>query len=271
VLTLAAAAALGGWSIRLAASPVDAAEYDAAVALERGVRPLVSDRVGELGTITAVTVTRTPDPEPGRVHLLTPNGEDGPRLLVHSRPEPAAPFVDGRLADGRPYEIAPPAARHVSLFTVGVDGQYVAVMGREMELDELVALAGDTEVSTAGPALARVPDGWTEVGVAPMPPWHDGMTTSYDFEGGRRLDIVVERSTPGREALAAFGETEPVDLGTGGWAYRYRPPNSGVLFERGDMVVDLTGDFSEAELRIVAHSLREMLPSEHPVAEPQPF
>jgi hypothetical protein len=71
--------------------------------------------------------------------------------------------------------------------------------------------------------------------------------------------------------LAAFGATEPVDLGTGGWAYRDPPPSRGVLFERGDVVVDMTGDFSDAELLVVVHSLREMAPDEHPIADPDPY
>lgn len=266
LLVLVTVTALGWLSVRLAGDRVDTVEYDAAVALEDGVRPLVSDRVGELGTVTAVTVKRTPDPAPARVHLLAPAGEERPRVSVVTDSDPADLVIDGRFVDGRPYEVYRSEGRYVSLFTVGADGQYVSVMGREIAFDDLLAIAADIAVGSS--RLDRLPDGWVELGAAPMPPWHQGFGTYYDFEGGRQLAIGVERATPGREALAAFGHTEPVDLGTESWAFRYRPPNSGVLFELGDVVVDLKGDFSEAELLIVTHSLRKMFPSEHPIADP---
>ena len=251
-------------SVRLATTePVDAVAYSEAVALEAGVRPLVTDRAAELGTITRVEVRRTADPVPARIHLLAPLGEDRPRLSVMADPEPADLTTDGLLADGRPYAVYTPEGPYVSLATVGADGQYVEVMGRDMTFDELLVLAGDITVSHA--SLDRMPDGWTELGAAPMPPWHDGFDTIYEFLGGRRLGITVERASAGRAALAAFAPTDPVDLGTGGWAYRSRPPSSGLLFERGDVVVHLTGDFSEAEFLIVAFSLRMMRPEEHPI------
>ena len=269
VLALVAAAALGWWAVRMAGDRVDAVEYDTAGAIEGGVRPLVSDRVGELGNITAVTVKRTPDPAPARVHLLARAGDERPRLSVVTDSEPVSPLIDGWLADGRPYEVGRSEGQYVSLLTVGTEGQYVSVMGREIAFDELVQVAA--EVAVGGAALDRLPDGWVEIAVTPMPPWRQGFGTYYDFEGGRQLAINVERAVPGRDALAAFGDTEPVDLGTEGWAYRYRPPNSGVLFEWHDVVVDLKGDFSEAELVLVTHTLREMLPSEHPILQPDVF
>lgn len=260
---------------RTATQAVDTAAFDAAVAIEGGVVPLVSDRVGELGSITAVRVTRTADPVPGRAHLLTRCGEtcDGerPELLVHVVDQPAELDATGRLADGRPYETGPSTWRTVSLFTVGGDGRSLMLVGREMELAELVALAAGIDVDPSGVERVVEPDGWTDVGAVPMPPWHLGMTTAYELEGGRRLVITVERATPGRAALAAFGDNDQVELGLGGWAYRYRPPNSGLLFERGDLVVEVAGELTEGELRLVAHSLREMLPGEHPIAEPAPF
>jgi hypothetical protein len=33
----------------------------------------------------------------------------------------------------------------------------------------------------------------------------------------------------------------------------------------------MTGDFSDAELLVVVHSLREMAPDEHPIADPDPY
>jgi hypothetical protein len=33
----------------------------------------------------------------------------------------------------------------------------------------------------------------------------------------------------------------------------------------------MTGDFSDAELLVVVHSLREMAPDEHPIADPVPY
>lgn len=275
VVAAVAIIAVGRVGVRLATSTVDTAAFDAAVALEGGVVPLVSDRVRELGTITAVSVTRTADPVPGEAHLLTRCDEtcDGERaeLLVHVIDQPAALDATGRLTDGRPYETGPSTWRTVSLFTVGGDGRSMMLVGREMELSELVALAAGIDVSPGGAERLVGPDGWTVVGAVPMPPWHLGMTTAYELDGDRRLVITVERATPGRAALAAFGDNDRIELGLGGWAYRYRAPNSGLLFERGDVVVEVAGELSDGELRLVAHSLREMLPGEHRIAEPAPF
>lgn len=249
--------------------PIESIDYHAAVALEQGVRPLVSDRAGELGTVTAVAVKRTPDLVPARGFLLARIGDDRPALSVISDADPAELVIDGLLADGRPYEVYRDEGAYVSLATVGAGGHYVEMMGRAMTFDELVTLAADITVTLR--TLDRLPAGWFEAGSTPMPPWYLGFSTSYEYLGGRRLGITVERASPGRDALAAFGPTEPVELGTGGWAYRLRPPSSGVIFERGDTVVQLSGDFSEAELLIVAHSLREMVPLEHPIDEPDPY
>jgi len=269
VVTLVVVAALGRWSVRLAGDRVDAVEYDAAVALEGGVRPLVSDRVGELGNVTAVRVKRTPDPGPGRVHLLAPAGERRPRVAVETSPDPADPLIDGWLADGRPYEVGRSEGQYVSLLTVGTEGQHVSVLGRGITFEELLEVAA--EVAVASTALDRLPDGWVEIAAVSMPTWRQGFGTYYDFEGGRRLAINVEWATPGREPLVTFADTESIDLGTGSWAYRYLPPSDGIVFELDDVVVDLKGNFSEAELVLIAHTLREVRPSEHPILEPDVF
>jgi hypothetical protein len=245
------------------------AELAAAVALEDGVRPLVSDWVDELGEVISVVVKRTADPEPAVAHLLAPAGEDRPRVSVVSDPATVDITIDGLLADGRPYEIFMPEGRYVSLGTVGADGQYLEVMGRGMTIDNLLAVIVHVTVDLT--AIERLPDGWVELGSAPVPPWHHGFGTYYTFEGGRRLGITVEQASPGRAALTAFAPTEAVDLGTDGWAYRHRPPDNQVWFERGDTVVHLTGDFSDTEFLLVIHSLREMRPGEHPLSDPDPY
>lgn len=268
---LAALAAAGSIAIavRDGDDPAAEADFDAAVALEQGVVPLVSDRVDELGTITSITVKRAADPTPADAYLLAPAGNERPRVSLVSEHEPVDLSIDGLLADGRPYEILQAEGRYISLATIGTDGQYVLLVGRAMTLVELLAVAADTPVSMA--SLDGVPDGWIQLGSTPMPPWIHGFSTYYRFDDGRRLAVSVERAVPGRAALAAFDETESIDLGTGGWAFRDRPPDRGLLFERGDLVVRVSGAFSDEELRTIAHSLREMSPGEHPIAQPEPY
>lgn len=272
VVVVALAVGVVWLSVRVASDTVDAVAYDEAVALEGGVRPLVVDRVDELGTVTRVTVRRTPDPPPAVAYLLAPAGEQRARISLVSTTRPADLVIDGLLTDGRPYETFVDAGQYVSLDTVGLDGQLLEVQAREMSFDELLAVTAAIQVGHAG--VAELPTGWVEIADTPMPPWGEGIGTSYDFLGGRRLGVTVERATAGREALTAYAHVEPFEAivleGIGDWAYRSLPPSSGVVFGMGDVVVDLRGDFSDPEFLIVASSLREMRPDEHPIADPDP-
>lgn len=269
-LTLAAVAGTVVWLVsRSPDDPVvvtDTVEYLDAVVLEHGVRPLVSDRIDEIGEVESIRVQRTPDPQPATVHLLARSVDERPALLVLVDEQGGDVWPDGELDDGRPFESLVVAGTYVSLATTGAGGEYLRFVGRSLAFDDLVAIAGRTTVGVHG--LERRPPGWVEVGEAPMPPWHHGFGTYYELADGRRLGVSVERATPGRETLAAFGPHEPIDLGTDGWAFRERPPSASVLFERGDVVVHLTGEFSDDELVVVAGSLREMEPDEHPILEP---
>lgn len=243
--------------------------YDEAIAAPSGVRPLVTDRAGELGTIVRIEVKHTPDVTPAPNHLLAPIGEQRAALAVISDPDLAEIALDGMLADGRPYQVFRDEGPYVSLRTFGVDGQLVELVGRDMTFDELVALAGEITVTRS--SLERLPAGWALLGTVPMPPWIDGFLTNYDYLGGRRLGVTVEPAHDDREMLAAFATADPIVLATGGWAYLYRAPASGMVFELGDAVVTLSGDFSEAELLVIAHSLRPMASGEHPLLPADTF
>lgn len=250
------------------ATPYEAKQFDVAVAVEGGVRPLVSDRVHELETISSVTVTRHGDPLPATAYMLAPIGEERAQVTMTSALERADFVPDGRLADGRPYATRSAEAPYAALITVGAAGQHLEVFGRSMAFDELLAVTAETSIALT--TVLHVPAGWTLRDTSPMPPWIDGFGTTYELVGGRLLTIRVERASAGRATLAAFGPMEPIDLGTGGWAFRHPGPVDGVLFERGDVVVEVMGSFTEHELRLIAHSVREMAPGEHPITEPDP-
>jgi hypothetical protein len=249
-------------------TPYEAKQFDIAVGVEGGVRPLVSDRVQEIERISSVTVTRNPDPLPATAYLLAPIGEPRAQVILTSAPELPDFVPDGWLTDGRPYAMRSADAPYVAFTTVGSAGQFLEVFGRSMDLDELLAVT--TETSIALTSILHVPEGWTLRDTSPMPPWIHGFRTRYELAGGRALTIGVERASPGRATLAEFGPMEPIDLGTGGWAYRYPGPVDGVLFERGDVAVEVMGTFTDDELRMIAHSVREMAPGEHRITDPDP-
>lgn len=273
VVALAACGGGGGSTISVDDDAV--AAFARAVELEDGVVPLLID-VGVIGAPAApVTVTRTPDPSLRDVtHLVARTTDPAIPLIGFTfRPDAdtTAPVADSTLLDGTPVEVANPSPPNLA--TTTPSGGLVDVSAPKLALDEAVDVLARTRLGDD--QIAALPDGWTVVGSVPWPTWLDGHSTTIELEENfvRSVFVTVERARGDRELLARFGPTEPADLDTGGWAYRYGAGAvPGYVFEYGDdLVVSVTGDLTDEQFRDAIASLREAEPGEVEIEEPAPW
>lgn len=250
------------------------AAFERAVALENGVVPVVVD-FDLFDHIAPIEVTRNPDPVVRDV-----------LRLVAAEDDPDMPFLgfdiqpdgDGRglrhdveLGDGRTVELGRAALPDVSL--AGADGQFVNVGAPRLQLDELLDVVAGSEI--VDDEITELPDGWIEIASLPEPVWIDGFSLWVALPGkDRSYWISVARNPGAWEQLARYGPTEPVELGTGGWAYRYYPRGDserGFVFQYdSDRVVTIKSyDLTEEQLRQLVDTVRDAEPGELEIHEPR--
>lgn len=245
------------------------AAFNGAVAAEDGVPVIVADDT-PLGDL--VQVTRHPDSDGRDLWHLLARADDPTLPLVNVEIRPDVLFQDLRtdrlLANGRAVEIDQPDSGVIFLKMKGQRSEFVQMSARDVELDELLDLAGALNVTDRD--IIDVPTGWIEVGQVDLPYYEHGYTARYTSANGTSFITTTRVQGDAAAYLAWSPAVEVVDARfERAWDVPVGSPDSrSVVQYSDDVIVEITGDLSDDQVSEVLDNLRVADAGEFEIEQP---